>query len=69
MKFENREDGYVKYRGLTAVDKDGDALVVEVESGKRVFIHATESRGVELTRPKALKLAWAIINELNPSIY
>lgn len=66
MKFKNAEDDAGKYRLLLVNDTDGDVLMVE-SAKKRVYISApNDASGVEMTRAKALKLAWAIINELDP---
>lgn len=60
MKFKTRRDGDCK--GLTITGKFGDEIVVETEfEGTGLFIKST---GVLLSRKKALKLAHAIVAEL-----
>ncbi|UGA46832.1 hypothetical protein HU230_0012615 [Bradyrhizobium quebecense] len=63
MKFKSKSD----HRELVVLDKDGGAIKVEVE-GKYTYIMNSDYDGVRLTRAKALKFAWAIINELDPSV-
>lgn len=67
MKFKNAEDAAGKHRTLTVKDKEGDTVRVEIQ-GKSVYLNTENFDGVVLTRSKALKLAWAIIDELNPSV-
>jgi hypothetical protein len=68
MKFKkDRDDSTV--RGLDITDKFGDTLVVRryAEGGSRgLYVGVNDGEAVFLSRAKALKLAYAIISELDP---
>jgi hypothetical protein len=67
MKFKHVKGAQYKY--LSIKGEDGDKLDVETrEDGKPgLFVFLNDNDGFELKRTKALELAWAIIDELNPS--
>ena len=78
MKFKkdkNSEDGT---RRIRLADRWTDTVRVDADpDGKTIWVITERAEGngdgrtgplVMLSRAKALKLAWAIIDELNPSI-
>jgi hypothetical protein len=64
MKFKNTPDGN---RELVIVDKDGDRLSIYVFKTKHEVVIDVNGVNVGTSRNKALKLAWAIIEEFSPS--
>jgi hypothetical protein len=65
MKFKIDIDTGTKC--LSVTDSMGDTLTLKhFEGDKCLYAFANGGVGVKLTRSKALKLAWAIINELDP---
>jgi hypothetical protein len=72
MKFKKLKDVLAwaddaPLRGITIKDGDGDIVEAQTRAdGKAGLFVWTDTRGVFLTRSKALKLAWAIIEELDP---
>lgn len=60
MKFKNGT--------ITAKDKDGDRLTFEtsISGDSALYARVNGGVGVRVTRGKALKLAYAILNELDP---
>ena len=69
MKFKN--DHLSGGRTLSLSDKEGDTLSVmsfKHEKGSYDVVVQLNTEAVGLSRSKALKLAWAIIEELNPSV-
>jgi hypothetical protein len=76
MKFKNEKNTEDAARILTITDKDGDALTVRlyVDGKPQVVVDindngAFEVYSVALSRSKALKLAYAIIDELDPCVF
>jgi hypothetical protein len=66
MKFKklDKDDEYAQ---LSITDKSGDTLRVETAIlGSGLYVFTNDNVGVRLTKGKALKLAWAIIEELDP---
>lgn len=68
MKFKQKS-GYAE---LLVTDSSGDTLELKRfddsrgRPNKEMYVYINEGVGVRLTRAKALKVAYAIINELGP---
>lgn len=62
---------YADYKGFKITDKDGDIIDVQqrADGKKGLFIATNDGTGVMVSRDQALKLAWAIIDELAPDTY
>jgi hypothetical protein len=54
-------------RGITIIDKAGDELRVETRMDSKSGLFIAAEAGMLLTKSKALKLAWAMIDELDPT--
>jgi hypothetical protein len=66
MKFK-KVKGEEGLKRITITDTDGDVLVAETSRWRKDGIYIRNAR-CHLSRSKALKLAWAIIGELDPSM-
>jgi hypothetical protein len=68
MKFKkNKHNADVKSLPLIA-DKGGSELTVETRADGKAGLFISTEGGIYLSRSKALKLAWAMIEELSPSV-
>lgn len=65
MKFKSRYKGLCK--GITIRDRtDGAELVVETREDGKTGLFILSEAGIFLTKSKALKLAYAILQEMDP---